>query len=295
MLNFAFQELSEWRESNNCYEFTSSKTEKKSVIKVDSVKLFADKLRVPPVAEPIARPRLTEHLEKSLKQFSATIIVGRAGTGKTALAADFASQNDYCVTWYKVETADSDWKVFSRYLSASFDLNCSDEDFAERGAMEVSATSESLAARFVAAAEEKPVLIVLDHLHSVFDADWFGEFFNGFVPLLAPKVRLLLIARTLPPIQLWRLRSKQVLGVMDEKLLFFTQDETIELFRKHKLTPGAARKAHKSACGKIARLKEIIEKKSAKPIGAQAARLRSNLVSPRKTVIIECNKFSIKR
>jgi len=266
MTNFAFQKPSEWRESNNYYELSSSKAEKNSVIKVDSLKLFADKLSIPPVAEPISRPRLTEHLEKSLDQFSATLIVGRAGTGKTALAADFARQSDYCVTWYKVETADNDWNFFSRYLSASFDLHCSDADFAERGAMKVSATSEMLAAQFAAAAEEKPALIVLDHLHSVFDADWFGEFFNSFVPLLAPNVRLLLIARALPPLQVWRLRSKQVLGVMDEKLLSFTQDETIELFRKHRLTPGAARTAHKSTHGNIARLTQIIERKTAKPL-----------------------------
>jgi LuxR family maltose regulon positive regulatory protein len=202
-----------------------------------------------------------EHLEKSLAQFSATLIAGRAGTGKTALAADFARQTDCCVAWYKVETADCDWKVFSRYLSASLDLNCSGADLeTDRGAMEVSLTSEALAAQFVQAAEEKPLLIVLDNLHSVFDAEWFADFFNSFVPLLAPKVRLLLMARTLPPLQIWRLRSKQVLGVMDEKLLAFTEDETIELFRKHNITPSAAREAHRVTYGKIARLKEIIEK-----------------------------------
>jgi LuxR family transcriptional regulator, maltose regulon positive regulatory protein len=265
MMNFASQELSEWRESNNYYEFTPPDAEKKPVIKVDSVKLFADKLRVPPVAEPIARPRLMEHLEKSLSQFSATLIAGRAGTGKTALAADFARQSECCVAWYKVDTSDSDWKVFSRYLSASFNLNCSNENFPENSPIEISATSESLAAQFVQTAGEKPVLIVLDDLHSIFDADWFGEFFNSFVPLLAPNVRLLLIARTLPPLQqLWRLRSKQILGVIDEKLLSFTQDETIELFRKHRLSPSAARSAHKTSYGKIARLEEIIEKKTAK-------------------------------
>jgi len=262
-MNFASQELNGWHESGNYYEFTSPQAGKKPVITIDSVKLFADKLRVPPVAEPIARPRLMAHLEKSLAQFSATLIAGRAGTGKTALAADFARQSDYCVAWFKVETADSDWKVFSRYLSASLDLNCSGaESETERGAMEVSLTSETLAAQFVQAAAEKPVLLVLDGLHSVFDADWFADFFNSFVPLLAPKVRLLLIARTLPPLQLWRLRSKQVLGLMDEKLLAFTENETIELFRQHKLTPSAARAAHKTAYGKISRLEEIIKKKA---------------------------------
>jgi len=272
MMNFASQELSDWRESNNYYEFSPSYSEKKPVIKNDSVKLFADKLRVPALAEPIDRPRLTEHLEKSLAQFSATLIAGRAGTGKTALAADYARQSDCCVAWFKVETADSDWKVFSRYLSASLDLNCSDAHSPELGAMEVSSQSELLAAQFVRAAEEKPVLVVLDDLHSVFDAVWLGEFFNSFVPLLAPNVSLLMIARTLPPLQVWRMRSKQVLGVMDEKLLAFTQDETIELFRKHRLTPTQARSAHKSAYGKISRLAEIIEKKSAS-VGARTALL----------------------
>jgi ATP/maltotriose-dependent transcriptional regulator MalT len=101
-------------------------------------------------------------------------------------------------------------------------------------------------------------------LHSVFDAVWFADFFNSFVPSLAPNVHLLLAARTLPPLQLWRLRSKQVLGVLDEKLLAFTLEETISLFGKRKLSPSVARAAHKLAYGKIARLEEIIEKKSPK-------------------------------
>ncbi len=264
MLNFASQELSEWREPNGIYDAAPTFAKRAKPVKTDSVKLFADKLCPPSVAEPVARLRLMEHLKKSLAQFSATLIAGRAGTGKTWLAADYARQSEARVAWYKVETADADWKVFSRYLAASLNLKCADSPAA--GALAVSASSESLAAQFNKAAEEKPVLIVLDDLHSIFDADWFGEFFNSFVPLLAPDVQLLFIARTLPPLtQIWRLRSKQVLGVMDEKLLSFTQDETVELFRKHKLAPTTAYVAHKSAYGKIARLEEIIEKKIAKP------------------------------
>lgn len=259
-MNFASQELSEWRESNNYYEFSSPSAKTKPDIKVDSVKLFADKLRISPVAEPIARPRLTEHLDKSLAQFSATLIVGRAGTGKTALAADYARSSDGCVAWYKVETADSDWKVFSRYLSASLDLNCSGVDLQPESAeMEVSATSESLAAQFTDAAEEKPVLIVLDDLHSVFDADWFGEFFNGLLSLPAPNVRLLLLARAAPSFPLWRLRSKQALDVIDEKLMAFTLEETIELFQNYEIPRKAASLAHKNAYGRIAKLKEFAD------------------------------------
>lgn len=266
-MNFASQELNEWRESKNYYEFSSPNTEKKSKSKIDSVKLFADKLCVPAVAEPVARPRLTRQLEKSLAQFSATLITGRAGTGKTDLAADFARQSDYCVAWYKVETADSEWKIFASYLLGSIKQNCSENgsDF-DPDEIRVPEMTESLAANFARSAEEKPLLIVLDDLHSIFDASWFTDFFTNFVFSLTPNVHLLMIARTAPPLPLWRLRSKQVLGVIDEKLLSFTLEETIELFRKYKLSAAVARSAHKLAYGKIAKLTEIIEKKSAYPI-----------------------------
>lgn len=265
-MNFASQESDEWRESSNYYEFAPRIQRSESKIKIDSVKLFADKLRVPKVNEIIERPRLIEHLDKSLRQFAATLIAGRAGTGKTVLAVNFAEQSDYCVVWYKVETADSDWRVFSSYLASSLKQSCGTEtDASDLDSEEtsVSSVSESLAARFGAAVEEKPILIVLDDIHSVFDAEWFTEFFTGFVPALAPNVHLLLIARTLPPLPLWRLRSKQVLGVMDERLLTFTSEESVKLFRKHKLAPHAARAAHAAAYGRVAKLAEIIEKNSA--------------------------------
>jgi LuxR family maltose regulon positive regulatory protein len=271
MLNFASQEPDNWRETNNYYEFSPTIAKGGSQLKIDSaVKLFADKLCVPAPSARIERPRLFAQLEKSLTQFSATLIAGRAGTGKTALAADYARRGDYNVAWYKVETADSDWQVFYSYLSASLNRFCpaappSPNIIIETAdSQEVAAMSESLAAQISVAAEAKPLLIILDDLHSVFDAVWFADFFNSFVPSLAPNVHLLLAARTLPPLQLWRLRSKQVLGVLDEKLLAFTLEETISLFGKRKLSPSVARAAHKLAYGKIARLEEIIEKKSPK-------------------------------
>jgi len=263
MMNFASQELNDWRESNNYFEFSSAPSETKPKIKIDTSELFADKLRVPSTEAQVKRPRLIEHLQKSLAQFSATLITGRTGMGKTTLAAEFAKQSDFQIAWYKAETADGDWNVFSSYLLESinqfnFDVDLLESDFE---ALEISSASESLAAQFAFAAKEKPLLIILDDLHSVFDADWFAEFFHSFVPSLAPNVHLLLIARTTPPLPLWRLRSKQVLDVMDEKLLTFNLNEAIELFRKYELSPAVARSAYKRTYGRFGKLKEIAEKK----------------------------------
>ncbi len=65
--------------------------------------LFTDKLCVPSTEAQVNRPRLIEHLQKSSAQFSATLITGRTGMGKTTLAAEFEKQSDYQLACYKVE------------------------------------------------------------------------------------------------------------------------------------------------------------------------------------------------
>ncbi len=260
MMNFASHELDEWRDAGNFYDFSPTASEPKPQVKFAPIKLFADKLLMPPFDALLARPRLFQQLEKSLAQFSATLIAGRAGIGKTLLAADFARRRNCRVAWYKADTADTDWRVFSSYLLGSIgQRGIENFNFDEN---DVSSATEAITARFGAAADGKPLLIVLDDLHTVFDAAWFAEFFNGFVRALMPSAQILLIARTLPPLSLWRLRSKQILGVLDEKILTCTLDEASELFRAYQLSAAAARSAHKQTYGRIVKLKEIAERKS---------------------------------
>lgn len=279
MLNFASHELGEWRENSN-FDFGSTAAPTKSNRTKSSapVKILADKIR-PPQADGaeasavVRRPRLFAHLEKSLAHFSATLVTGRTGTGKTALAAEFARRGTTAngekfdaVAWYKAETTDCDWTVFLSYFAES--LQSCKSDSGATDARETAAkidgsqsVTDALAVQFAALDAEKPLLIVLDDLHSVFDCRWFAEFFNALLGLPAPNVRLLLLARSQPAFPLWRLRSKHALDVLDEKLLAFTPDETIEFFKNYKLSQKAARFAHKNSYGRIAKLKEIAEKR----------------------------------
>lgn len=266
MLNFASTEINEWRETNHDFQYVSPTLPIAQGAKPGAVKILAEKISVPSGSAEIERSRIVAHLEKSLASFSATLVTGRVGTGKTALAASFAKQKNYRVAWYKTEATDGDWEVFASYLAETLRSLQSDYQLSEAGARvpersELTVT-EFLAAQFAALVTDKPLLIVLDDLHSVFDASWFAEFFNALLSLPMPNVRLLLLARSAPPLPLWRLRSKHVLDVIDEKLLAFTTAETTELFQSYGLSEKASLVAHKRAYGRIVKLREIAVKKS---------------------------------
>jgi LuxR family transcriptional regulator, maltose regulon positive regulatory protein len=220
----------------------------------DRIHLFADKMRIPQFCGHILRPRLIELLRKSSAQNGATLITGRAETGKSALAAEF-SENYERVAWYQTDTAETDWNLFARYFTAVFD-----QDFEElkESADEILLFVEKLFAK-IADKSDEPLLIVLDDIHNIFDAGWFAEFFVSLLYTLRPSQHLVLLSRTKPPQPLWRVRSKQVLGVIDEKLLAFNTDETKEFFKKYGIDEENALKAHKKSFGRISRLKRIIE------------------------------------
>jgi ABC-type transport system involved in cytochrome bd biosynthesis fused ATPase/permease subunit len=57
----------------------------------DTMELVQEKIAIPTQRSRISRARLLQTLELSLGSCSATVLSGRAGTGKTALALEFAS------------------------------------------------------------------------------------------------------------------------------------------------------------------------------------------------------------
>lgn len=218
--------------------------------------IVGEKLRIPDTKNMIERPRIDALLNKSVAQFPATLVSGRAGTGKTALAASFAAckQN---VAWYSVESTDIGWAAFSRYFSASL----AGTEFDERGD-NIKYISQAQIARFFvklftriyAAPAAGPSLIVLDDIHHIFDAPWFGDFFNLLLFSLPSETHLLLLCRSKPPGPLWRLRSKQMLNVLDEKVIAFNLAETEALFASMGLSTTRAETAHRDSFGRVSKL-----------------------------------------
>lgn len=232
----------------------------------EGIHVLREKLRIPRVRGAVERPRIEELLRRSLVQFPATLISGRAGTGKTTVAAEFARSQEH-TAWYSVESSDVEWKVFAHYFATCILRAAKSRARVTKVLPDGSDPSQSTIATFLidlfAEAETElfhdPMLIVLDGIHHLFDAPWFGEFFSLLLSSLPENANLLLLCRSKPPNPLWRLRSKQQLNVIDEKVLAFDLAETVELARRKRLSRSDAESAHSATFGRISKLIEIVE------------------------------------
>lgn len=206
------------------------------------MQIILDKI-TPPAQKPgIARARLLSTLHSSLNNCTSTIINGRAGTGKTLLAADFAARCGRRVAWYKVDASDGDIKIFFKYLIES--VRSKRPGFGDGALVSLIETATlddtpMLAEAFVYELLEQagePLLIVVDDLHLIYDAEWVVPFFRRLLPLLPADAHMLIMGRSLPPAPLWRMRSKQMLCVIEEQTLYFTQREAAKLFESYGLS-----------------------------------------------------------
>ena len=227
----------------------------------DEFHILSEKLEMPEFDAMMARPRLDTILTNSMTQFPSTLICGRAGTGKTAIAAAFAAKQDN-VFWYSVESTDAEWPAFSRYFSAAL----SGKIFGEHHEIDTRGADEPIAQREIArflvnrfsnaysGPKNGPALVVLDDIHHLFDARWFDDFFNLLLYSLPPETHLVLTCRSKPPGPLWRLRSKQMLNVLDEKVIAFDATETEELYKMLGVSGSKAKHAHEQCFGRVSKL-----------------------------------------
>lgn len=231
--------------------------------KTRNMDLVVEKIARPSLVPRLSRPRLLTILENSLISCTSTIISGRAGTGKTALALDFARNCGRKVAWYKVDAPDGEPKIFFQYLIAG--IREQRPDFGKDNLVSLTQMVEPdkialLAEAFVyelVEGENQPLLIVIEDLHLVCDSEWLVPFFRRLLPLLPSEVHILITSRTMPPAPLWRMRSKQTLSVIDEETLGFTRQEAVELFESYGLSSEQANIALDHTHGRAAALMRI--------------------------------------
>lgn len=221
------------------------------------------KIKTPDSGILVERTRIDSLLARSVSQFPATLVSGRAGTGKTAVAEHFSAKFNK-VAWYSVESTDTSWPVFSNYFSAS--LHGSDDPMCQQKNARVDVDQGEIAKFLLrnftglcgANAREK-TLIVLDDVHHVFDSPWFDNFFNLLILSLPAYTHLLLLCRSKPPSPLWRLRSKQMLNVLDEKVIAFNASETEALLESMALPASRAKDIQRQAFGRVSKILQLSE------------------------------------
>ena len=221
--------------------------------------LIPEKTTLPKLRPGIVRPRLLVMLQKSLDSCTSTVVSGRAGTGKTALAVTFARTCGRPVAWYKVDASDIEFRVFLRYLVSSIAQQRPGFGEETLAALDYSSADDSMtpANSFLYELLEyqgKPLLVVLEDLHLISEGEWLMPFLCRLLPLLPRKVHILITSRTMPPGPLWRMRSKQTLKVIDEEMLAFTQAEALELFETYGLSSKLARAACERTRGRASSL-----------------------------------------
>jgi LuxR family transcriptional regulator, maltose regulon positive regulatory protein len=225
---------------------------------MDKGQLIHEKISVPGDAARTSRMRLLNLVLTSMTTNNATVIHGRAGTGKTTVAADCARRAPRPTCWLKVDAADSELGMFCRYLTATLKSQCPSLD--ERHMLQITESGSRDRAGLFAEAlvfqltdlRSDPLLLVIEDLHLVYDADWVVPFFQRLLPLLPSDVHVVITCRSLLPTPLWRLRSKQMLRVIQESELAFNLDETLQLFKTYGLNEDHARAALRETNGRAA-------------------------------------------
>jgi LuxR family maltose regulon positive regulatory protein len=226
--------------------------------------LITEKMATPSRLPRVSRPRLLSMLKQSMAAGSSTIMSGRAGTGKTTLAVDFARKCGRPVAWYKVDAPDAEPRIFFHYLIGSIQerrpgfgtkllmplVEITDLD-------RIGRLAEAFAYELAEGETTSPLLIVIEDLHLVCDSDWLVPFFRRLLPLLPAEVHMLITSRSLPPAPFWRMRSKQSLVVIDEETLVFTRPEAIALFESYGLSSEQASIALDHTHGRAVALDEF--------------------------------------
>jgi len=196
--------------------------------------LLATKLHLPrPQPGFVPRPRLAQALAGGLRR-GRVLVCAPAGSGKTALLADWARGGGQPVAWLGLDVGDTDPARFWRYVVAALDR-------AWPGLAELVGpllgppaprSFEGLVAALIneMAAHPGPdeMVLVLDDYHLA-DSGPVHESVSFLLGNLPPGLRVVVSSRAEPPLPLARLRARGQLAELRAAELRFTAEEAAAL------------------------------------------------------------------
>ncbi len=191
-------------------------------------RLVEAKLRPPAVgAQTVARVRLREALATE-RPATVVSIVAPAGYGKTVLLADWAAHEDRPTAWLSLDELDNEPSVLLTYLAAAIDRI--EPIDASIGSMLTAPGPRILARAVPRLASElhrwhRPGVIVLDDIHRLTDQRCLDAL-SLLIEYRPPSVQVVIAGRSIPGIDLMRLRVQRELVEIDRDALAFTAGET---------------------------------------------------------------------
>jgi LuxR family transcriptional regulator, maltose regulon positive regulatory protein len=198
--------------------------------------LLATKLHVP-ARQPgfVPRPRLADRLEHGLSQ-KLTLVSAPAGSGKTALLADWARHNQRPVAWLSLDPGDNDPTRFWRHAAAALDQVR--PGIAEQVAPLIGPPAprsfDGVVTALINAIAVHPadgeILLFLDD-YDLIGSQRVHESLVFLIDHLPPGLRLMMTSRADPPLGLARLRASAQLAEVRAADLRFTAEEAATLLR----------------------------------------------------------------
>jgi LuxR family maltose regulon positive regulatory protein len=199
--------------------------------------LLATKLHVPrPQPGFVPRPRLVGRLDEGLAR-QLILVCAPAGSGKTAMLADWARRGRCPVAWLSLDAGDNDPARLWRHAVAALDRVRPGiaEQVGPLLGPPAPPSFEGLVTALINKLDAQPgegeVLLVLDDYHLI-DAQPVHASLTFLLGHLPPGLRLVLASRSDPPLALARMRAGGQLAELRADDLRFTADEAAALLRE---------------------------------------------------------------
>jgi LuxR family maltose regulon positive regulatory protein len=200
---------------------------------VSMTSLLPTKFYLPPVPpEFVARPQLLDKLDQALLH-RLTLISAPAGAGKTALVSAWvpvARKKGVIIGWLSLDENDNLPVRFMEYL-----LGCLEEGGAQLGSVMFTPASAEQASIYEGLTEfirdlmnvKQEMVIILDDYHLI-QVPEIHELLGYLLEHIPPRLHVLLLTRSDPPLELARLRvAGQLLELRMEQLRFSLQEASI--------------------------------------------------------------------
>ena len=199
--------------------------------------LLATKLNVPgPRAGFVPRPRLARRLDEGADR-GLVLVCAPAGSGKTALLADWARSGRHPAAWLSLDDADNDPARFWRHAVAALDRACPgiEERVGPLLGPPAPSSFEGLVTALINELAAEPgdgqALLVLDDYHLIGSPPVHASL-DFLLEHRPPGLHPVLASRADPPLPLARLRARGQLAELRAPELRFTADEAAALLRE---------------------------------------------------------------